>query len=298
MFDRIVERVGAVPGVENAANMLIVPMSGSGWNQRVFVGGVVQEGLSNFNQVGPTFFDTLETPLVAGRPFDVRDRVGSPRVAIVNETFARKYLPNRSPIGQFFQIDSAPGEPQPQFEVVGLVRDSKYTDLREEPIPIGYFPLAQEPEPEPEGPGEEQPGEPGEPQTPEIPEVPGEAPGGEAPETGGGLPRTGLAALQLALLGFVLLLVGARLRVIAKRRRSRTPEPSEPAYGEPWEEQPGASYVARRVEHHDEPEPEQYEEHDTDWPFPDPDEPAPTGLLLPSTASARRQARATAEEDD
>jgi hypothetical protein len=134
--------------------------------------------------------------------------------------------------------------------------------------------LAQEPEPSPEGPGQEQPNEPGgQPQQPS----PG-TPGGEAPgvETGGGggLPRTGLEALRIGLLGLVLLMVGARLRALALRRKRR----------DPVEEWPTESF---------EPEvPVAYEwtaEERDDWGFPDPAAPAPTGLL-PSTASARRRA--------
>ena len=102
LFERLAARVAAVPGVERASTAFIVPMSGSGWNQRVMIDGVEQESLSNFNQVGPTFFKTIGTPLVAGRSFDERDRVGAPRVAIVNETFARKFLSGRSPVGATF----------------------------------------------------------------------------------------------------------------------------------------------------------------------------------------------------
>jgi predicted permease len=148
-FDRIVERVAAVAGVERAASAFITPMTGPGWNDRVLIDGKQQEGFSLFNLVGTTFFETLGTPLLAGRVFDARDRVGSPPVAMVNETFVRKYLPGRSPIGRIFQIESRPGEPLRKYEVVGLVRDTKYMGLREEPEPIGYLSLAQEPAPEP-----------------------------------------------------------------------------------------------------------------------------------------------------
>jgi hypothetical protein len=160
--------------------------------------------------------------------------------------------------------------------------------------------VAQEPEPQPEGPGEEQPGEPGGEQPPPVdtPEVPaGEAPAGEAPagETGGGLPRTGIEVLQLALLGIVLFLVGARIRVLALRRRKQAPDPGghdqhapdrhryELAYDEDFDEP--APVPTRQVAARDE------------WSFPDPYEPAPTGLL-PSTASARRQAREMAVAGD
>jgi putative ABC transport system permease protein len=148
-FDRIVERLAAVPGVTSAANALIIPMTGPGWNQRVVIGGKVQDGLALLNQVGGTFFETLGTPLVAGRTFDARDRVGAPLAAIVNETFARKYFANQSPIGQRFELEGRPGAPQRVYEVVGVVKNTKYLDLREDAEPIGYFALAQEPEPEP-----------------------------------------------------------------------------------------------------------------------------------------------------
>ena len=174
---------------------------------------------------------------------------------------------------------------------------------------------AQEPEPEPEGPGQEQPEEPGgEPQDPT-----GEEPveGGEGGETGGGLPRTGLAVLQLLLLGVVLVLVGARLRVLLKRRRDARdePEPDAPADLEPDGLPREDAVVAYRQPADDLEENEEYEydeagyaeedghtaelEHadDDEWTFPDPDEPAPTGLL-PSTAIARRQARLRQEHSE
>jgi putative ABC transport system permease protein len=148
-FDQLVARVSAVPGVTAAANALIVPLSGPGWNDRIVVGGVQQEGLVLFNQVGGSYFETLETPLVAGRTFDGRDRAGSPLTAIVNQTFARKYFRGKSPIGETFQFEVTPGRPQVRYEIVGIVGDSKYSDLREDAAPIGYVALSQETAPEP-----------------------------------------------------------------------------------------------------------------------------------------------------
>jgi predicted permease len=148
-FDRMVERVAAVPGVVSAANALIVPMTGPGWNERVFVGGVQQDGLSFFNQVGPTFFATMDTPVTAGRAFDAQDRVGSPLVAIVNEAFARKYFAGKPPVGQRFALEAVPGTPMRAYEIVGVVKNTKYNDIRDEAVATGYFPIAQEPEIEP-----------------------------------------------------------------------------------------------------------------------------------------------------
>jgi putative ABC transport system permease protein len=145
-YAQIMERVRATPGVRYAAEAFIVPMSGSGWNQSVFVGGVKKEGFSNFNRVGPDYFKAMETTLLAGRTFGPQERLGGPETAIVNESFARKYFGGANPIGQTFQIDTSPGQPQPQYRVIGLVKDTKYTDLREEFTPIGYFAASQETE--------------------------------------------------------------------------------------------------------------------------------------------------------
>ena len=143
-FAQIMDRVRAVPGVTGAAEALIVPLSGSGWNNRIVIGGKQQEGVVDFNRVGPEYFRTMETPLLAGRPFGPEDRPGSMTTAIVNETFAKKYFGPASPIGQTFQIEATPGQPQPTYHIVGLVKDTKYRGLRDEFAPIGYFPMDQE----------------------------------------------------------------------------------------------------------------------------------------------------------
>jgi hypothetical protein len=156
---------------------------------------------------------------------------------------------------------------------------------------------AQEPTPQPEGPGTQQPGDPGtQPAPGETPSVPGaEATAGQAPVggTGGSLPVTGVEVLQLTLLGIALLLVGARLRVLALQRRRGRATPSWREAERAYEEDFAAPITARRTTA---PRAERRVERD-EWSFPDPDEPAPTGLL-PSTASARRRARALAAERD
>jgi len=141
----VLERIRAVPGVEAAAEAEIVPVSGSGWNDRIKLGGVVQATISNVNAVSAGFFQTMGTPLLAGRDFDERDTSSAPRAAIVNEAFARGLLGQANPIGRTFQIQVAPGTPEPTYEVVGLVRDSKYRDLREAFAPIAFLALAQDP---------------------------------------------------------------------------------------------------------------------------------------------------------
>jgi predicted permease len=148
MFDRIVESVRTLPGVHAAAGAAIVPISGSSWNNRIMVDGVRQTDYPMFNSVGPRFFATLGTPFVAGRDFDAqRDVRSSPAVAIVNESFVRKYLSGRNALGRRFNIESAPGTPEQSYEVIGVVRDTKYSDLREDFGAIAFLAASQDPEP-------------------------------------------------------------------------------------------------------------------------------------------------------
>jgi predicted permease len=143
-YAQVMERVRAVPGVTQSAEAFIVPMSGSGWNQNVIIDGQQKEGNVNLNRVGTDYFKAMETPLVAGRTFGSNDRLGTAETAIINEAFARKYFGGASPLGRTFQLVMSVGEPQPHYQIVGLVKDTKYTDLREPFTPIAYFPAAQE----------------------------------------------------------------------------------------------------------------------------------------------------------
>jgi predicted permease len=108
------------------------------------VDGVVQKTQPYFNWVSAAYFYTMRMPLVAGRDFTDHDDLAAPRIAIVNQTFARKFLHTENPVGHTFQRQVGPGEPQPLIEIVGLVKDSKYNDLRENFQPIAFFPDAQQ----------------------------------------------------------------------------------------------------------------------------------------------------------
>ena len=147
----LTERLRALPGVESAAEVAIVPMSGSAWNNNIRIDGSAgQEGsatLSNFNQVGPGYFRTMGTPLLGGRDFDERDAATSPKVAIVNETFSRRFLNGANPVGRRFRIEVGPKETDHLYEIIGLVKDTKYRSLREELTPIAFLAAAQDDEP-------------------------------------------------------------------------------------------------------------------------------------------------------
>jgi predicted permease len=101
------------------------------------------------NNVGPHYFSTMKIALLAGREFTAADTEKSPPVAIVNEAFARRFWPGQSALGRQLRAAGArPRELGPPVEVVGVVRDSKYYSLGEEPQPILYQSLGQAYSPE------------------------------------------------------------------------------------------------------------------------------------------------------
>jgi predicted permease len=144
VFNTVVERFGAIPGVTSASEAFIAPMSGSGWNNRIVIDGEVQPGNVNFNAIGPGYFRTLATPLVSGRDFAWSDATGSAPVAIVNELFVRKYLSGADPLGRVFHVQDRPGVESLRYQIIGVVADTKYSDLREELPPIAYLSVLQE----------------------------------------------------------------------------------------------------------------------------------------------------------
>jgi len=143
--DDVLQRVRAIPGVQSSAITHVMPLrdwgGGSAWMDTA---GERQMIDTNLSRVGPDYFKTLQIPLLAGRDFDARDRVGTPLVAIVNQAFARKFVNGANPVGQRFWIAATPGSPDTQYEIVGLVGDTKYEDLREEFSPIVYYAAAQD----------------------------------------------------------------------------------------------------------------------------------------------------------
>ena len=146
----LLDRVRAIPGVISAADAAIVPMSGSGWNDFVQVLGTdpQRKGVPMFNQITPGFFQTIGAPIIKGRDFGDHDTLSSPKVAIVNETFARQLLDNLDPIGKRFQVETPPGEPALVYEIIGLVKDTKYYNLREDFKPTAFVAASQAREPD------------------------------------------------------------------------------------------------------------------------------------------------------
>jgi len=145
----LLNRIRAIPGVDSAADVGIVPVSGNSWNENVLIEGPEKlKGTPNFNRVSPGFFKTMRTPFLAGREFDDHDTATSPKVAVVNETFVSKILNGANPIGVRFREEGYVGKATPVYEIVGLAKNTKYRDLREEPIPIVFVATAQDDRPD------------------------------------------------------------------------------------------------------------------------------------------------------
>jgi predicted permease len=99
------------------------------------------EQLMRWNSVGADYFHTLQIPLLLGRDFRDADMQGGPPVAIINETFVRRYFNGQPPIGHTVGLSLAPGATQ--FTIIGVAADSRYTSVRERPVPMAYFPYGQ-----------------------------------------------------------------------------------------------------------------------------------------------------------
>ncbi len=145
-FERLREAVAASPGVATAATSFTTPVARAGWNTRIVVAPDSplgpRERMSWVNAVSPGWFATYGIRLTGGRDIDGRDRPGSPRVALVNRAFARRFLKEPNPIGQRFSEQGPSGEGE-QFEVIGIVEDTVYRSLRAPMEPIMFLPTTQ-----------------------------------------------------------------------------------------------------------------------------------------------------------
>ena len=146
------DRLAAAPGVESVNMVDIVPLTLSNSTRVLLRDGDMQPAPGQppptpfvyVNRVSPGHFATLHIPLVSGRDFTVRDDRAAPRVAIVNETLARRFWPDRQAIGQRLRPLAGDGRDTESIEIVGVAADSKYVTVGEAEPPFLYRPLAQE----------------------------------------------------------------------------------------------------------------------------------------------------------
>jgi len=143
LFRQVEERLSNLPGALSVARSAFSPFGGWGWGN-----GVKAPGTRNASEqfvpcaadaVGAGYFRTIGIPLVAGREFTVQDNGKSPKVAIINDTFARFLFEKESPLGRHIIT----GSDKASMEIVGVVKDSKYGDVREEPSRFLYVPYEE-----------------------------------------------------------------------------------------------------------------------------------------------------------
>jgi predicted permease len=147
LYRNIKERLSQIPGVQSVSFSLYSPMSDMNWSSGISIEGRPPspnpedfDGAS-WLRVSSNYFETVGTPLIRGRVIDDRDTATSRHVAVINETFAKKFFPKDDPLGKHFGLGDA--SHRADYEIVGVVGDAKYQDARDVPWPTFFRPLLQ-----------------------------------------------------------------------------------------------------------------------------------------------------------
>jgi predicted permease len=146
LFERIEDEFGSTPGVNSIVVAMVPVLAGDNWGNSLVVEGFEAGPDTNtnasFNGIGPGYFRTMGIPLMAGREFTRADAAGAPKVGIVNQAFAKKFNLGDNPVGKRFGLGGP--NAKPDIEIVGIVQDAKYSDVKRE-VPAQYFlPYRQE----------------------------------------------------------------------------------------------------------------------------------------------------------
>jgi predicted permease len=139
VWDQVSERLRGVPGVESVALAGWPLLGGNGWNGFIWANGAPTEVLSYFLGVSAGWTETMGIPLIDGR--QLRAGETYPGVAIVNEAFAKQIFGGENPIGRWFEKETGNGVTRDRFQVVGLVRNARYRNMREPNTPTAYVPF-------------------------------------------------------------------------------------------------------------------------------------------------------------
>jgi predicted permease len=145
-FERLEDAIASTPGVNGVTASLVPALAGSNWGTDVAVQGWQSgpdiDSNARFNEVGPGYFKTMGIRVLAGREFVRADQDGAPRVAVVNEAFAKKFNMGNDVVGKRMGID---GGTELNTEIVGLIQNAKYSqvDVTEPPV-LFYTPHRQD----------------------------------------------------------------------------------------------------------------------------------------------------------
>jgi predicted permease len=146
LFERLEDELAAVPGVTGVTTALVPLLAGNNWGSDVqvegFESGPDVDSNARFNEVGAGYFSTMGVPLIAGREFTRADVLGAPKVAIVNEAFAKKFNLGRNAVGK--RMGSGRQGEAMDIEIVGLVQNAKYSEVKREIPPLFFRPYMQD----------------------------------------------------------------------------------------------------------------------------------------------------------
>jgi predicted permease len=152
LYQQLAERLEGLPGVRKVTFSTSTLLSSSSSSRSVYLrdalnaapdaeGRIKASGPGYINHVRENFLEAMEIPLLAGRTLRPQDDARTPKVVVVNQTFANKYFPNENPIGKRFTFDTKKPD---EVEIVGLAKDAKYTRQRDEIPPTAYIPWRQD----------------------------------------------------------------------------------------------------------------------------------------------------------
>jgi predicted permease len=148
LYQQIEDTFHAMPGVEHVGLTLYTPLNGNNWNWYVFIQGqrppdAGQEKASSFDRASPEYFKAIGQQVVRGRSFTAADTATSPGVVVVNEAFVKRFFKTgEDPIGQHFGANDIKNSGD--FEIVGVVEDTRYQNARELPDPMYFAPMLQQ----------------------------------------------------------------------------------------------------------------------------------------------------------
>jgi putative ABC transport system permease protein len=143
LYERVEQELAAIPGVSGVTSSTVALLSGSNWGEGVSVEGFQKmpdtDDGARFTQIGPNYFHLLHIPILSGRDFTASDNAGGAKVAIVNETFAKKFKLGANAVGKHMSV----GNDSLNIEIVGLVKDAKYSEVKDSVPPVFVRPWRQ-----------------------------------------------------------------------------------------------------------------------------------------------------------
>jgi predicted permease len=145
LFERVEQEMAAIPGVTAVTSSMVPLLAGSNWGTGVYIEGYPSgpdvDRNTRFNEVSAGYMAALGVKVIDGREFTSADRLGAERVAIVNETFARKFNLGKNAVGKFMSDDS---QDSLNIRIVGLVQDAKYSSVKDTVPPLYFRPWRQD----------------------------------------------------------------------------------------------------------------------------------------------------------